>query len=111
MFRAAQIFREILGDKLLTQSLEDLPPDAHLPTVEKLWGKILIKHKKLKNPQAVVGGGEKESTLASTEMAETGGAAKSMLQKRASLASQTSENQSGEQIFSEVAIMNLHNAL
>ncbi|XP_033097142.1 1-phosphatidylinositol 4,5-bisphosphate phosphodiesterase beta-1-like isoform X3 [Anneissia japonica] len=50
--KMAQYCKEIFGDSLLTESLEDYPlePGKPLPSPERLKGKILVKNKKKKVP-------------------------------------------------------------
>ncbi|XP_033632686.1 uncharacterized protein LOC117294412 isoform X1 [Asterias rubens] len=51
--RMAQIFIDVLGDKLVTRFMceSDFSDDPHLPSPEQLRGKILVKNKKIKANQ------------------------------------------------------------
>ena len=44
---SARLFREILGEKLLSEPLEAIHHNSSLPSPSQLLGKIIIKHKKL----------------------------------------------------------------
>ena len=50
--KAAALFREAFGEKLLLEPLEDVNATSYLPSPNQLRRKIILKHKKLATPGA-----------------------------------------------------------